>query len=98
MDEVAEHLLRHVEVRDHAVTEGADRPDARRRAADHPLRFGADGMDIVRHVVERDDGRLEQNDPLTANVDDRVRGAEVDRDVAAAVAQQSTRIAHRRFP
>src|SRR4051812_12581371 len=37
LDEVAEHLLRHLEVGDHPVLERPDRGDRARRAAEHPL-------------------------------------------------------------
>ncbi len=54
----------------------------RGRAADHPLRLGAHGKDGAGKGVDRDDGRLVQDDAAAANVDERVRGPEVDRHVA----------------
>jgi len=42
LDEVTEHLLGDVEVRDDTVSEGADRGDVGRGAADHPLCFHPD--------------------------------------------------------
>ena len=86
LDEVAEHLLRHVEVGDHAVLERADGRDRPGRAAEHPLRLDADGVDLARARVDRHHGGLRQHDPAAAHVDERVRRAEVDRHVAAAEA------------
>ena len=53
-----------------------------RRAPDHPFGFGAHGQDGAGKGVDRDDGRLVQDHPATANVDERVRGPEVDRHIA----------------
>ena len=83
LDEVVQHRLGHLEVRDHAVAKRPDRPDRGGRAADHLLRVGADRVDVAGRVVDRDDGRLEEDDPLAADEDDGVGGAEVDRHVAA---------------
>ena len=47
-DEVPQHLLGHLEVGDHAVAQGPDRRDRRRRAADHPLGVVADGVHLAR--------------------------------------------------
>ena len=84
LDEVPEHLLGHVEVRDDAVLERPDRRDRARRPAEHSLRLDADGVDIACPLVDRDDGRLRENDPPPADVDQGVGGAEVDSHVAAA--------------
>src|SRR5205807_5803026 len=78
-DEVPEHLCRHVEVGDHTVPERTDRTDRRRRASDHSPRLFADRVHGIRGLVDRDDGRLEHDDALAANEDERVRRAEVDR-------------------
>ena len=66
------------------------------RAADHPLRVGADGVHLAGALVDRDDRRLGQHDPAPAHVDDRVRGAEVDRHVADAAQCRGGPAAHRR--
>jgi hypothetical protein len=47
LDEVAEHLLRNVEVGDDAVLEGADRRDRARRAAEHALRLDTHGVHLA---------------------------------------------------
>jgi hypothetical protein len=87
--EVANHLLGHVEVADHAVAERSDGHDVRRRPADHPLRLGPDGQDALRPGLDRDDGRLADHDPAVADVDERVRRAEVDADVAGEQAEEA---------
>ena len=81
-DEVAQHVGRHVEVRDHPVPQRADRADARGCASDHPARVLADRVDPARYLVDRDDGRLEHGNSLAANEDECVRRAEIDRELA----------------
>ena len=46
-DEVPQHLLGDLEVRDHAMAQGPDRRDRRRRAADHPLGVVADRVHLT---------------------------------------------------
>jgi hypothetical protein len=63
----------------------AERPvggDAGRRTADHPLGVVTDGVHLARAVIDRHHRGLREDDAVAADVDDRVRGAEVDRDVA----------------
>ena len=88
-DEVLDHLLGDVEVADDAVAQRPDRDDVRRRPADHPLRLGADGQDALGLGVDRDDRRLAHHDPAVADVDQGVRGPEVDADVAREEAEQA---------
>ena len=80
LEEVAQHLLGHVEVGDHAVLHRAHRDDAVGRAAEHALRLEAHALDLLRLAVDRDDGRLVQDDALALHVDERVRRAEIDGD------------------
>ena len=91
LDEEPEHLLGRVEVGDHAVLERPDRGDVVGRAADHPLRLVADGEDLAGGGVQRDDGRLVEEDALAAHVDERVGGAEVHGHVAADEAVRHAR-------
>ena len=58
LDEVAEHLLGHVEVGDHAVLERADRRDRARGSAEHALGLDAHGVDLAGAGVDRDHRRL----------------------------------------
>ena len=91
-DEVAQHLGRHVEVRDHAVPQRADRADVRRRAPDHAARLLADRVDPAGHLVDCDDRRLEDGNPAAANEDESVRRAEIDRELATPL---ETPLCHR---
>jgi hypothetical protein len=78
LDEVAQHLLGDVEVGDHPVLERAHGLDVGRGAADHALGFVADGQDRAGERVDRDHRWLVQDDAVAPNVDERVRGPEVD--------------------
>ena len=80
VEEVAQHLLGHVEVGDDAVLHRPNGDDAFRRAAEHALRLEADALDLLGLAIDRDDRRLVQDDALALHVDQRVRGAEVDTD------------------
>jgi hypothetical protein len=93
--EATEHLLGDVEVGDDSMPKRARRSNARGRPPDHPLRLVADCLNLAAHLVDRDYGRLEEDDPLPANVDDRVRGAEIDGHVASTVGGQMAGDAHR---
>ena len=81
-NEVPQHLLGRLKVRNHPVPEWTDRPDRGRRPADHPARVGSDGLHLAAQLIDSDDGGLEDDDPLAANEDERVRGAEIDRELA----------------
>ena len=83
LDEVAEHLLADLEVGDDAVLQGPDGLDVVGRAAHHPLGLEADGDGLAVVDVDRHDRRLVEDDALATDVDQRVGGAEVDREVAA---------------
>ena len=79
-EEVAQHLLRHVEVGDDAVLHRAHGDDAVRRSAEHALRLEADALDLLGLAVDGDDRGLVQDDALTLHIDEGVGGAEVDPD------------------
>src|SRR5215210_2288983 len=82
--EVAQHLLGHLEVGDHTVTQRTDGRDRGRRTADHAAGLVADGVDLAGGLVQRHNRRLGRNDPLAAEVDERVGRTEVDRNIAVA--------------
>ena len=82
VDEVVQHLLGLPEVRDDAVLHGLDRDDVAGRAAEHLLGFLADGLDLVGVAVDRDDRRLVDDDAFATGKHERVRGAQVDRQIA----------------
>jgi hypothetical protein len=98
LDEVAQHLLRDVEVGDHPVLQRADRADRPRRATEHPLRLYADRVHLSGALVDRDDARLGEDDAAPTHVDERVCGAEVHGHVAAPEAGQGVEDAHVRSP
>src|SRR5215207_4522183 len=96
LDEVAEHLLGHVKVRDHPVLEGTDRLDRPGGPAEHPLRLDADGVHLGGARVDGHYGRLREYDPAPAHVDERVGGPEVNGHVAAAHTCEVAEEAHSR--
>jgi hypothetical protein len=96
LDEVAEHLLRHVEVGDHAVLERADRLDRAGSAAEHALRLDSHGVHLGGSRVDRDHGGLGEDDAAAAHVDERVGRPQIDGHVAAAHAGEVGEEAHSR--
>src|ERR1700727_2681886 len=94
LDEVAQHLLGHVEVGDHAVLQRPDRLDRARRAPEHPLRLDPDRVDFASARVDRDNARLRQDNAASTHVHQRVRRAQIDGHVAAAKACQVAEDAH----
>ena len=63
-DEVLDHLLRHLEVGNDAVSKRTDRLDVSRCAADHPLGLVADGEHLL-PALAVDEGYLEMSGPVT---------------------------------
>src|SRR5204862_4553499 len=63
----------------------------RRRPADHPPGVLADGLHLARPLVDGYDRGLEEDDALTATVDDRVRGSEIDGEGLPAEMEQAAR-------
>ena len=84
---MAQHLLGDVEVGDDAVLERAHGADGGRRAAQHALGLGADGVDLAGAMVDGDHRRLGEHDAAAAEIDEGVGGTEVDRHVAGAEAR-----------
>jgi hypothetical protein len=87
VDEVSEHLLRHLKVGDHAVLEWADGHNRCRSTTEHALGFNADGQHSARHLIKRNHGWLGQHDATPTHVDERVRSSEIDRHVSTAEAK-----------
>ena len=81
-DEVLEHLLGHVEVADDAVAQRTYRDDVGRSSAEHPLRLGTDRQHALGARLDRDHGRLADDDAPAADVHQRVGRAQVDAYVA----------------
>jgi len=83
LDEVAQHLLGDVELGDDPVGERADRDDVTGRSPDHLFGLRPHRDDLPRSGVDRDHGRLVEDDATVTDVHEGVRRAEVDRHVAA---------------
>ena len=83
-DEVLDHLLRHLEVGDHARPERSDGADVVRGLAHHELRVVADSADSPGAVLNfhRDHGGFVGDDARTPHINDRIGRPEVDCDIA----------------
>src|SRR6185369_9103118 len=95
LDAVPEHRLGDLEVGDDPVLERPDGGDVARRAAEHPLRFGADGEHApaaLGVLLDGDDGRLIAYDALAPHEDERVRRSQVDREIVRE--QPEDRVEH----
>src|SRR5215218_1650630 len=90
-DEVGEHLLRDLEVGDHAVLEGPQGHNAAGRAAEHPLGRRPDGHDLIGLVVYGDDGGFREHDPVPLDEHQRVRRSQVYRNVPSEQSSKHTR-------
>ncbi len=81
-DEMLQHLLGDREIGDDAVFQGPDRRDVARRASQHVLGFGADGLDDAAATTgifaNRHDRRLIEHDAVTPGVNQGIGGAKVD--------------------
>ena len=75
-----DHILRDLEIGDHAVAQRPDGFDIAGRATEHLLGFLAHGQHLLLALPVRDgdDRWLIQHDALSFYVDERVRRAEVD--------------------
>ena len=77
LEEVAQHLLGHVEVGDDAVLQRPHRDDAVGRAPEHALRLEPDALDLpVACSIATTEGSFSTM-PFALHVDERVRGAEI---------------------
>ena len=81
LNEVVQHALGHFEIGDDAVFHGPDRDDIARRAADHFLRFLADGFNLAVVLVDGDNRRLVNDNAFAFRVNKRVRGSEIDGEI-----------------
>ena len=82
LEQQADHPLGDLEVGDRAAAQRAHGDDVAGRAPDHLPRLVARGEHLAGLAVERDDGRLVEDDAAALHVDERVGGAEVDGEVA----------------
>jgi hypothetical protein len=80
-DEVPQHRLRDVEIGDHAVPHGPDGDDVARRPSEHLFGFRAHGQDLLFPLgvlVDGDDGRFVQHDPLSPDIYEGVGRPQID--------------------
>ena len=84
-----EHRFGHFEVGDDAIFQRPHGDDVRRRAPEHALRFVAHREDFGGAGLHRDDRWLAQDDSLVFDVNERIRGPEVDSDIAGEPAKKS---------
>jgi len=93
-DEVAQHGLGHLEVRDDAVPHGADGHDVARGLAEHGAGFLAHGQNPVlgpQIGADRHHGGLVEDDALALYVDQRVRRPEIDRQIVGENPQNAVK-------
>ena len=78
-----DHFLGDVEIGDHAVTQRTNCEDAAGRPAKHHLGLVADRQNLFLafDLVNRDNRGLVQADPAPFDINQRVRGSQVDRHV-----------------
>ena len=72
VDEEAQHALRDVIVRNHAVAQRADGDDIAGRTSDHLPCLLADGEHLIRITVDRHNRRLLQDNPLPLHIDEHI--------------------------
>src|SRR3990172_1332774 len=97
LNEMPQHLLSDVEVGDDTVVEGTDGGDRSGRPTQHALRLDADRVHLARALVDSDDRRLGEHNAAATDVDERIRGAEVDGHIAAAETGKGIEPAHQRL-
>jgi hypothetical protein len=83
LDEVPQHSLGNIEVRDNTVFQWPDGDDISRRPADHALCFEADRYYLAGVGIESYDRGFIQNNSATSDVHERIGSAEVHGHVAA---------------
>jgi hypothetical protein len=94
VDEVLQHLFRDGEIGDDAVFQWPDGGDVARRAAQHELGLGTDRGNALRAagtpvLADGDHRRFVQDDPLAADVDQRVGRAEIDGEIVGEQAKET---------
>src|ERR1700694_3385344 len=92
-DEMFDHFLRHLEIRDDPVAQWADCLDVARGAAEHQFRLLADGENLfpALDAGDRHHGRLVQDDAAPLHINEGVCRAEIDRHVGRQQTQHSSK-------
>ena len=96
-DEIGDHGLGDLEVRDDAVLQGPDRPDALRGAAQILLGLPSHGQNGVVAHVQSHDRRLVQNDSFLRRVQQGVGRTQIHSQILAEKTKQFTE-KHEQFP
>ena len=92
VDEVIQHLLGDFEIGDDAVFHRLDGDDVAGSAAEHLLRFFADGFHFTGGFIEGYDGGLVDNNAFPFGVNESICGAEVDGEVRRKQAEKRAKI------
>ena len=85
LQQQTDHALGDVEIGDGATTQGPYGDDVTRRSTDHVPRLVPGRENLAGLAIDGYDRRLVQNDATALHVDERVRRAEVDCEVAGHV-------------
>ena len=90
-DEMLDHFLRYLEIRDDAVAHRPDRLDVARRPAQHHLGVVADRTNLLLapSIDRGDDRRLVQDDAATLYVNQGIRGSQINRHIARQCAEKT---------
>jgi hypothetical protein len=88
-DEVGQHPLGGLEVRDDAVAERPDGDQVAWGAPDHVPRLAAHGFDPVHGRVERHDGRLVQDDATARDEHAGVGRSQINREIGSKAERPS---------
>src|SRR5438309_1227192 len=83
---MAQHLLGHLEICDHAVAKRPRCTNVGRCAADHLPRLLTNRLHLAAPLIDRDHRRLEQDDALAPPKDDRIRSTEINRQLPSRTA------------
>jgi hypothetical protein len=97
-NEMPNHILCNVKIRDDTIAQRADRLNILRGPPKHLLCFFTHRHDLFSNLgrANRDDRRLVQDNAPSLYVNQRVRRAEIDRDIGSKQAQHSAE--HRLCP
>jgi hypothetical protein len=80
-DKSVKHSLSDLEIGYHAIAQRLYRHDVAGSTAKHLLGFGTDSFDFARMPVQRDDGRLVDNNSFVSGVNQSVGRAEINGEV-----------------
>jgi hypothetical protein len=86
------HLLGYGKIRDDAVLHRPDRDDISRCATEHILGFLADGFHFIRDFVDRNDGRLIDDNASPFGIYERVGRSQINGEIAGKEAKKRSEI------